>query len=218
MRILLVEDDIQLGKATEEGLKTSFAVDWCQSAEDAEIALATTPYDLMVLDINLPEKSGLDLLKELRDRNEKCPVLLLTAYDGLTNRIEGLNAGADDYQVKPFDLGELIARIGAVIRRSQGRANPVITFADIVFDPVSKQVIQGGKVVNLSARELAVFEILMNNISKIVSKQQIEEHIYDWISGDIESNTIEVHISALRRKLGKNVIKTMRGIGYILQS
>ncbi len=218
MRILLVEDDIQLGKATEEGLKISFAVDWCQSAEDAEVALATTTYDLMVLDINLPEKSGLELLKELRSSNEKCPVLFLTAYDGLKNRIEGLNAGADDYLVKPFDLDELIARIGAVIRRSQGRATPVITFGEITFDPVSRQVSQGGEVVKLSARELAVFEILMNNISKIVSKQQIEEHVYDWTNEDIESNTIEVHISALRRKLGKDVIKTMRGIGYILQS
>ena len=217
MRILLVEDDIQLGKATAEGLKITFAVDWCQSAEDAEVALATTSYDLVVLDINLPEKSGLELLKELRVSNNKCPVLFLTAYDGLENRIDGLNAGADDYLVKPFDLHELIARIGAVIRRSQGRANPVITLREIVFDPVAKQVSQSGEVVNLSARELAVFEILMNNIAKIVSKEQIEEHVYDWSSGDIESNTIEVHISALRRKLGRDVIKTMRGIGYILQ-
>jgi len=217
MRILLVEDDIQLGKATAEGLKTTFAVDWCQSAEDAEVALATTSYDLVVLDINLPEKSGLELLKELRGSNNKCPVLFLTAYDGLENRIDGLNAGADDYLVKPFDLHELIARIGAVVRRSQGRANPVITLGEIVFDPAAKQVTQNGAVINLSARELAVFEILMNNIAKIVSKEQIEEHVYDWSSGDIESNTIEVHISALRRKLGRDVIKTMRGIGYILQ-
>ena len=217
MRILLVEDDKQLGRATEEGLKTSFAVDWCQSAEEAEVALATTSYDLVVLDINLPEKSGLDLLREQRRQNRECPVLFLTAYDGVSNRIEGLNAGADDYLVKPFDLDELIARISAVIRRSQGRATPDIIFGDIVFDPVARRVSQKGTVVGLSARELAVFEILMNNISRVVSKEQIEEHIYDWDSGDIGSNTIEVYISALRRKLGRDVIRTMRGIGYILQ-
>ncbi len=217
MRILLVEDDKQLGRATEEGLKMSFAVDWCQSAEEAEIALATTSYDLVVLDINLPEKSGLELLRDQRRQNQECPVLFLTAYDGVTHRIEGLNAGADDYLVKPFDLDELIARISAVIRRSQGRATPDIVAGDIVFDPVARQVTQKGEVVKLSARELAVLEILMNNLSRIVSKEQIEEHIYDWGSGDIGSNTIEVYISALRRKLGREVIKTMRGIGYILR-
>lgn len=216
MRILLVEDDNMLGKATAEGLKTAYAVDWCQSAEDAAAALGTTSYDLVILDINLPGQSGLDLLKELRDSNDIRPVLFLTARDAVRHRIEGLNAGADDYLVKPFDLDELIARAGALIRRSQGRASPEIVCNGIIYKPAAKQAWQDGKPVKLSARELAVFEILMINIGKVISKQQIEEHIYDWDSGDIESNTIEVHISGLRRKLGKDFIKTMRGIGYMV--
>jgi DNA-binding response OmpR family regulator len=205
-----------LGKATAEGLKTAFAVDWCKSAEEAEDALSTTDYDLLVLDINLPKKSGLELLSELRASNDDCPVLLLTARDAVQHRIEGLNMGADDYLVKPFDLDELIARISALVRRSQGRSNPKITIGDIVYDPSAKQVTRQGKVVNLSARELAVLEILMSSIGRVTSKSQIEEHIYDWDSGDIESNTIEVHISSLRRKLDKEFIKTIRGVGYII--
>lgn len=218
MRILLVEDDIMLGKATTEGLKTAYAVDWCETAEDAAAALKTTPYDLLVLDINLPKKSGIDLLKELREHNDDRPVLFLTARDSVAHRIEGLNAGADDYLVKPFDLDELIARIGALIRRSQGRASPKITCGDIVYNPVAKQVKKSGKLIKLSGRELSVLEILMTNLDKVMSKLQIEEHIYDWNSGDIESNTIEVHISALRRKLDKDLIKTIRSVGYIISS
>lgn len=218
MRILLVEDDIMLGKATVEGLKTSFAVDWCKSAEEAEDAISTISYNLLVLDINLPKKSGLELLRELRATNDDCPVLLLTARDAVQNRIEGLNAGADDYLVKPFDLDELIARIGALIRRSQGRANPLITVGDINYDPSAKQVKKHTEVINLSGRELAILEILMTNIGRVVSKSQIEDHIYDWDSGDIESNTTEVHISSLRRKLGKELIKTIRGVGYIINA
>ncbi len=216
MRILLVEDDVMLGKATAEGLKTAFAVDWCVSAEEAEEAISTTAYDLLVLDINLPKKSGLEFLSDLRASNDDSPVLLLTARDSVQHRIEGLNKGGDDYLVKPFDLDELIARIGALVRRSQGRANPKITIGDISYDPSAKQVTKNDKIVNLSARELAVLEILMTNIGRVISKSQIEDHIYDWDSGDIESNTIEVHISSLRRKLDKDFIKTIRGVGYII--
>jgi len=217
MRILLVEDDTMLGKATAEGLKTTFAVDWCESAEDAAAALKTTPYDLVILDINLPGQSGLDLLKDLRGANDDRPVLFLTARDAVSHRIKGLNAGADDYLVKPFDLDELIARSGALIRRSQGRANPEIISGDVSYDPSAKQAQKNGVTVRLSGRELAVLEILMTHIGKVISKVQIEEHIYDWDSGDIESNTIEVHISALRRKLGKDLIKTIRGVGYMVE-
>jgi DNA-binding response OmpR family regulator len=218
LRVLLVEDDIMLGKATVEGLKTAYAVDWCESAEDATEALKTTPYDLVVLDVNLPGKSGLDLLKALRQINDNRPVLFLTARDAVAHRIEGLNAGADDYLVKPFDLDELIARAGALIRRSQGRANPEISCGDVSYDPSAKQAKKKGKAIKLSARELAVLEILMSHIGKVINKTQIEEHIYDWNSGDIESNTIEVHISALRRKLGKDLIKTIRGVGYMISA
>lgn len=206
-----------LGRATAEGLKTSFAVDWCESAEDAAIALKTTPYDLVVLDINLPGQSGLDLLKDLRRASDNRPVLFLTACDTVPHRIEGLNAGADDYLVKPFDLDELIARAAALIRRTQGRASPEIACGDITYDPVAKQARKKTRPVKLSGRELAVLEILMGNIGKVISKNQIEDHIYDWDSGDIESNTIEVHISALRRKLGKDLIKTIRGVGYMIE-
>lgn len=217
MRVLLVEDDSMLGKATAEGLKISFAVDWCESAEDASAALKTTPYDLVILDINLPGQSGLELLKDLRSANDDRPVLFLTARDAVKHRIEGLNAGADDYLVKPFDLDELIARAGALIRRSQGRANPEITCGKITYDPGARQVKKSGKTVKLSGRETAVLEILMTNLGRVISKVQIEDHIYDWYSGDIASNTIEVHISALRRKLGKSLIKTIRGVGYMIE-
>ena len=145
MRILLVEDDTMLGKATAEGLKTAFAVDWCQTAEDAQAALQTVSYDLLILDIGLPEKSGMDLLRELRADNDDRPVLFLTARDAVRHRIDGLNAGADDYLIKPFDLDELIARATALMRRSKGRASPQIKYGDIVFDPVAKQVAHAGK-------------------------------------------------------------------------
>lgn len=217
MRVLLVEDDVMLGKATADGLKTSFAVDWCQSAEDAVLALKTTPYDLVILDINLPGQSGLDMLRDLRRANDDRPVLFLTARDAIRHRIEGLNAGADDYLVKPFDLDELLARASALIRRSQGRASPEIMHGDIVYDPVAKQARRSGQAVRLSGRELAVLEILMTNMGKVISKSQIEDHIYDWDSSDIESNTIEVHVSSLRRKLGKDLIKTIRGVGYMVE-
>lgn len=217
MRVLLVEDDSMLGKATAEGLRTAYAVDWCESAEDASAALRTTPYDLIILDINLPGQSGLDLLKDLRGANDQRPVLFLTARDSISHRIEGLNVGADDYLVKPFDLDELIARAGALIRRSQGRASPEINCGKINYNPSAKQAKKNGKIVKLSGRELAVLEILMTQLGKVISKAQIEERIYDWDSGDIESNTIEVHISALRRKLGKDLVKTIRGVGYMIE-
>ena len=213
----MVEDDSMLGKATAEGLRTAYAVDWCESAEDASAALRTTPYDLIILDINLPGQSGLDLLKDLRGANDQRPVLFLTARDSISHRIEGLNVGADDYLVKPFDLDELIARAGALIRRSQGRASPEINCGKINYNPSAKQAKKNGKIVKLSGRELAVLEILMTQLGKVISKAQIEERIYDWDSGDIESNTIEVHISALRRKLGKDLIKTIRGVGYMIE-
>ncbi len=216
MRILLVEDDTMLGKATAEGLKTAYAVDWCENAEDAQAALQTTPYDLVILDIGLPEKSGLDLLKELRAANDDRPVLFLTARDAVHHRVEGLNAGADDYLVKPFDLDELIARAGALMRRAQGRANPEIKWGDLVYDPAAKQVRKGKDFIKLSGRELAILQVLMENMGRVLSKSQIEEHIYDWDSGEFESNTVEVHISALRRKLGKDLIKTIRGVGYMI--
>lgn len=218
MRILLVEDDVMLGRATAEGLRMAYAVDWCQNAEDADLALKTTDYNVIVLDISLPGISGMDFLKLIRSRNDDRPVLLLTARDAIIHRIEGLNTGADDYLIKPFDLDELIARISALIRRSLGRASPELTCGDVTFNPQAKLVKKLGNPIPLSGKELRILEILMNNKNKVISKTQIEENIYDWESGNIESNTIEVHISALRRKLGKEYIQTIRGVGYMMAS
>lgn len=216
MRLLLVEDDRHLGKATTEGLKESFAVDWVRSAEEAEDAMATTTYDLLVLDINLPGKSGMELLAHMRKNKDTKPVLLLTARDAVTHRVDGLNAGADDYLVKPFDLDELLARCAALLRRTQGTGQPVITIRDLSFEPASGKLEKNGKSLLLSNRERAVFDVLIHNIDRPVSKAKIEGRIYDWGSEEIESNTIEVHISSLRRKIGRESIKTIRGVGYMI--
>ncbi|MBI2233934.1 MAG: response regulator [Micavibrio aeruginosavorus] len=216
MRILFVEDDKNLGRATAEGLRGLFAVDWVTSAEQAEDALATTAYGMMVLDVNLPGMSGLELLERLRGRKEQIPVLLLTARDAVRHRVEGLNAGADDYLVKPFDLDELLARCSALLRRAQGHAEPAITVADIAFFPASGKQEKGGAPVILSGREKAIFDVLIHNLDHPVSKAKIEERIYDWASEDIESNTVEVHIASLRKKLGRDLIRTIRGVGYII--
>lgn len=218
MRLLLVEDDRNLGKATAEGLRESFAVDWVMSAEDAQDALATTPYDLLVLDINLPGISGLELLQDLRGEKNQTPVLFLTARDATRHRVEGLNAGADDYLVKPFDLDELIARCAALLRRSKGHAEPVMIAGALRYEPATGHVEKDGAAITLSARERAIFDTLMHNVGRPVSKAKIEERVYDWSSDDIESNTIEVHIAALRRKLGRDAIRTIRGVGYMINA
>lgn len=216
MRILLVEDDQNLGHATAEGLRANFTVDWVTSAEEAAGVLKTTPYELVVLDINLPGRSGLELLKELRREKDTRPVLFVTARDAVEHRVTGLNAGADDYLVKPFDLDELLARCAALIRRAQGRGEPTISHGDLVYEPATRSVTLAGEPVELSARERGVLDILMRRMGRVVSKAQIEENVYDWNSYDIGSNTIEVHISSLRRKLGRDLIRTLRGVGYMI--
>lgn len=216
MRLLLVEDDKHLGKATAEGLRESFAVDWVTSAECAEDALASVAYDALVLDIGLPGASGLDLLKSLRRTKNRLPVLLLTARDSVQHRVEGLNAGADDYLIKPFDLDELLARCAALIRRNSGQAATVITHGEYTYEPATGHLEKQGISIPLSARERAIFDCLMRNIGRPISKERIMESIYDWSSEEIESNTIEVHVFALRKKLGRDFIKTIRGIGYII--
>lgn len=217
MRVLLVEDDTLLGKATLAGLRTAFAADWLTNAEDAEAALRAQRYELLILDISLPGESGLELLRRLRSTNDATPCLFLTARDAVYHRIEGLNAGADDYLVKPFDLNELLARCAALLRRAQGRAAPVIRHGEIALDPLAKTLHLGTQPIALSAREFAIAECLLSNIGRVMSKQQIEESIYDWRNEDIGSNTVEVHISALRRKLGKDFIKTIRNAGYVIE-
>lgn len=216
MRLLLVEDDHNLGKATTEGLRESFAVDWVRSCEEASDALATTSYELIVLDVNLPGISGLEFLKKRRAEKDATPVLLLTARDAVRHRVEGLNAGADDYLVKPFDLDELIARCGALLRRSGGHVAPTITYKDITYEPAEKHLEKEGETIHLSSREGAIFDCLIRNVDRPISKEKIMESIYDWSSEEIESNTIEVHVASLRRKLGRDLIKTIRGVGYII--
>ncbi len=216
-RILLVEDDPMMGRAVKTALsQAGYAVDLANTAEDADAALNTTPYDLAVLDINLPGKSGLELVSNLRKRAKDIPVLALTARDTTKQKVEGLNAGMDDYLVKPFDLEELLARIQALFRRSNGRQTPHIKNGPITFDTVARTVRKNGKPIDLSARELAVLTILMENLGKVMNKQEIEDKMYGW-DIEVESNTVEVHVSHLRKKLGENMIKTIRGLGYIVE-
>lgn len=216
-RLLLVEDDAMMGQAVKVALaQAGYTVDLTEMAEDAEAAMDTTAYDLVVLDINLPEKSGLEMVRELRARSKDIPVLMLTARDTTKQKVEGLNAGADDYLVKPFDLEELLARVQALLRRSSGRQTSDIQNGEIVLDIVARTVQKNGKPVALSAREFAVLAILMENLGKVMNKQEIEDKLYGW-DIEVESNTIEVHVSHLRKKLGDNIIKTIRGLGYIVE-
>jgi len=216
MRLLLVEDDAMIGESVAAGLRLAgHAVDWVQDGRAAEAALAAPGHDLVLLDLGLPRKAGLDVLKGLRAGGSDLPVLIITARDAVTDRIAGLDAGADDYLVKPFDLDELAARIRAVARRHAGRAAPVIEYGALRFDPATRQVSVGGAVVALSARELAVLEALLERPGAVLSRAQLEERLYGWRE-EIESNTVEVHIHALRRKLGAGLIRTLRGVGYML--
>lgn len=214
MRILLVEDDPIIGDGLVAGLELdAFAVDWSETKSSALTALKTAEYDLVILDIGLPDGSGLDILKSLRRDKNDIPVLILTAYDELSDKIKGLDQGADDYLVKPFDLDELRARIRALQRRAKGRSNPVIEVADISLDPSKLEVLKQGNVVAMGPKEFAILRVLMENHGRILSKAQIEDKLYGW-NIEIESNTIEVHIHGIRKKLGKDLVKTIRNVGY----
>jgi DNA-binding response OmpR family regulator len=216
MKILLIEDDKMLGKATAKGLAFNYAVDWAQTAEDAKTYMLTSKYDMLVCDINLPGQSGLQLLEKIRKAKNSIPVLFLTARDAVAHKVEGLNAGADDYMVKPFDLEELLARCDALIRRAGGISQSVIVYKDIEYNSAKKTVIKNKVQILLSAKELAIFDVLIRNIGVIKSRSDIEESIYSWQDEIVESNTIEVHLSSLRKKIGKDFIKNIRGIGYII--
>ena len=216
MRLLLVEDDINLGRATASGLSEAYAVDWFRTADEATTAMMTASYDLAVLDINLPDGSGLELLARWRAKGKSLPILLLTARSSIPQRVDGLNRGADDYLTKPFELDELLARCAALLRRSQGRASAEIKIGDLVFNPEGGNLTLKGRAVELSARERAILEVLISRRGKILSRQQIEEHIYAWGDESPSSNSVEVHIASLRRKLGKRFIKTYRGQGYCI--
>lgn len=216
MRILLVEDDVMLGDALKRSLKQEgFTTDWARDAEEAELALATGDYSLILLDLGLPGKSGLDLLTELRCKADPVPVIILTARDAVPDRIRGLDAGADDYLVKPFDPDELAARIRALQRRRVGRTVPLMEHGSLVLNPASREIFQSGKRVHLSAREYVILAALMERPGTLFSRAALEERIYGW-GEEIESNAVEVHIHNLRKKIGAETIRTVRGVGYML--
>jgi two-component system OmpR family response regulator/two-component system response regulator QseB len=216
MRILVVEDDTLLGDAIQAGLKLAgYAVDWMKDGVSADQALLTEPYAAIVLDLGLPRLSGLAVLQRLRDRGLVIPVLILTARDTVEDRIMGLDAGADDYLVKPFDMGELSARLRALIRRSSGKPAAALCAGGVELDPATHQVRYKGQLIELPAREFAVLHALMLNAGRVLSRAQIEEQLYAW-GEEIESNAVEVHIHHLRRKLFTGLIETIRGVGYLI--
>ena len=216
MRVLLVEDDVLLGDGLQQGLiQQGYAVDWLQRGDEAEAAMLAHRYDCVVLDWQLPGLTGVELLHRLRARRDTTPVLLLTARDALTDRIAGLDVGADDYLVKPVALDELGARIRARVRRALGQASPVFTCGALVLDPARRMVTLHGEPVDLSSREFNVLAKLISQPGRPYSQAQLIESLYAW-DDDVSSNAIEVYIYQLRRKLGSDWIKTMRGVGYML--
>lgn len=216
MRILLVEDDPLLGDGIRAGLgQAGYVVDWVTSGESAAHALAAEDFDLLVLDLGLPHKSGLEVLTELRGRNDPLPVLILTARDTVADRVQGLDLGADDYLTKPFDLEELYARIRALLRRSGGQASPCIQRGELVLDPRSHRVRLAGKEIELPQGEYRLLELLLQAQGRVLTRSHIEQSLYGW-TRDIESNTIEVFVHHLRKKLGRDLIRTVRGVGYAI--
>jgi two-component system response regulator QseB len=212
--LLLAEDDTMIGDAVRAGLRRlGFSVDWVQDGVAAEQALLAEPYDACLLDLGLPRKAGLSVLRRLRERGSMLPVLVLTARDAITDRVEGLDAGADDYVVKPFDLAELAARIRAVTRRKGGRAQATIEHGDVTLDPATREVRRNGELVALSPREFALLQALLDQPGRILSRGQLEERLYGW-GEEVESNVVEVHVHTLRRKLGADFIRNVRGVGY----
>ena len=216
MRILLIEDDAVLGAAVRDQIAgDGHSVDWVQRLDAADTAIAGVPYDLVLLDLMLPDGRGLPFLRRLRARGEATPVIILTALDQVSDRIEGLNAGADDYLVKPFDLAELSARIGSVARRYGGNPNPLITHGPLQIDLAARSIHRDGLPVQLTAREWALLEAFLGRPGQLLSKTQLEDKLYAF-DAEVESNTIEVHVSRLRKKLGAELIVTERGLGYRL--
>ena len=214
--MLLVEDDSLLGDGIRAGLRQAgYAVDWVRDGQAARLSLETGEYALLVLDLGLPKLSGTEILKWLRNRGSTLPVLILTARDTVADRIAGLDAGADDYLIKPFDLDELIARLRALSRRSSGQAAPLLQLGAIELDPASRQVRKQGRIVELSAREFTLLHELMRQAGRVLSREQLEECLYGW-GEEVESNSVEVHVHHLRRKLGSSLIRTLRGVGYVI--
>lgn len=216
MRVLLVEDDPMVGEAVRKGLRQDgFAIDWVQDGKSADVALRTEDYAMLLLDLGLPQKDGLAVLRTLRERGSAIPVLITTARDAVADRVAGLDAGADDYLIKPFDLEELSARMRALSRRQAGRAESLVQVREVVLNPATHEVTVGGKPVNLSAREFTLLHAFMDRPGVVLSRAQLEEKLYGW-DDSIESNAVEVHIHALRKKVGSDFIKNVRGVGYLV--
>jgi two-component system OmpR family response regulator len=216
MRLLLVEDDAMIGEAVLDALRAEhYAVDWVRDGVMAEAALKSESYDLVLLDLGLPKRDGLEVLRSLRSRRETVPALVATARDAIGDRIAGLDAGADDYVVKPYDTDELLARIRALIRRSAGRAEPVFSHKGVTLNPATREAAVQGEAVSLSAREWAVLEPMLQRPGVVFSRSQLEEKLYGW-KDEISSNAVEVYVHGLRKKLGSELIQTVRGLGYVV--
>ena len=216
MRLLLVEDDPMIGEAVQDLLRAEhYAVDWARDGDAADTALRTQPYDLVLLDLGLPKRDGLAVLRDLRARKNRTPVLVATARDAVAQRIEGLDAGADDYVLKPYDLDELLARIRALLRRAAGRAEPVYEHKGVCINPATRESTVNGVPVVLSAREWAVLEPLIARPGMVLSRQQLEDKLYGW-GDEVSSNAVEVYIHGLRKKLGPELVLNVRGVGYLV--
>ena len=217
MRLLILEDDRQLGDALATGLRQlGHAVDWFTTGDEANAAIDSTPYDAAVLDLGLPGTDGMVWLRRWRERGSALPMLILTARDGVQQRIAGLDAGADDYLIKPISMEELAARLRAMLRRATGRAQAEWVHGPLRYDTVGKQVYWQGKPVELTARELALLEVLLKHPQRVLSKAQLQEQLYDWSAQEPESNTLEVYVHRLRRKIHPDIVRTVRGLGYAL--
>jgi DNA-binding response OmpR family regulator len=217
MRVLLAEDDDLLGDGLKTGLKQEgYTVDWVKDGQSAENALLDNEFDLVVLDLGLPKKAGLDVLKQIRSSGKHLPVLILTARDSVQDRVTGLDSGADDYLVKPFDLEELCARLRVLQRRTGGRSAPLIVHGNISLDPAAHKVLLDGEPINLSMREFVLLQHLMENIGRVIPRARLEEKLYGW-DAEVESNSLEVFIHHLRKKLGTDFIRTVRGVGYMIE-
>ena len=218
MRILLVEDDEILGDGLKTGLRQAgYTVDWIKDGISAENALNDDEFDLVVLDVGLPRQSGLEVLRSMRKRGQQTPVLILTARDSVPDRVQGLDSGADDYMVKPFDLDELCARLRVLQRRNMGRSEPVLQHGDLVLDPAAHKVTLSEEPVNLSMREFVLLQHLLENVGRVIPRARLEQKLYGW-EGEVESNSLEVFIHHLRKKLGAELIRTVRGVGYMIEN
>jgi two-component system response regulator QseB len=217
MRLLLVEDDESLGDAVKTGLmQFGYIVEWLKDGEAARAAIKTESFELIILDLSLPKLSGMRLLQVIRNDHNATPIIILTARDSIQDRIKGLDNGADDYITKPFDLNELSARIRALIRRSQGRADTILQYANVTLDPAAHTVMVDQEFINVPRREFALLQKLLENSGHVLSRDQLMQSIYSW-DEDVDSNALEVHIHNLRKKLNANYIRTIRGIGYMAE-